>query len=238
MRNSSDNLHADHRKRCFDTYLSPGANPPDHILLEMLLFFSIPRKDTNETAHKLINRFGSLEGVFRASLKELTEVEGVGKHSGSLIRLVSLLNQRLLTNRSKPKAKLSDGGSLTSFFLSEMKGCEDETLAVLCLDSRYRVNSFVRIGSADIAEGEAKIRQILRVALNCSCEILAICHCHPSGKVDPSDEDVMFTLQLRRACDTLMIKLEDHIIIGADSHASVFEIMKKHRQSFPPLTEI
>ena len=110
----------------------------------------------------------------------------------------------------------------------------------LCLSVRglYRVNSFVRIGSADIAEGEAKIRQILRVALNCSCEILAICHCHPSGKVDPSDEDVMFTLQLRRACDTLMIKLEDHIIIGADSHASVFEIMKKHRQSFPPLTEI
>lgn len=88
-------LHTQHRKRCFETYLrSSDSNAPDHVLLEMLLFYSIPRKDTNETAHILINRFGSLKGVLNAPEEQLVMCEGVGQNSARLIRLVGEFAKR------------------------------------------------------------------------------------------------------------------------------------------------
>ena len=88
----SENLHAKHLERMRKRYLATGENGfQDHELLELILFYTIPRKDTNEIAHRLLHRFQTLEGVFSASIDELTQVEDIGTQSAIFIKTVYLL---------------------------------------------------------------------------------------------------------------------------------------------------
>lgn len=82
------NIHAGHRERLKNKFLRFGAEAlEEHELLELLLFYAIPQKDTNPIAHNLINRFGSVAGVLKAEPKELTEVSGIGMHAATLLKL-------------------------------------------------------------------------------------------------------------------------------------------------------
>ena len=89
VKQEKKNVHEGHRDRLRQRFLQEGLeNFQDHNVLELLLFYSIPRKDTNEEAHNLINRFGSLSGVFDASFEELCEVKGIGENSAALIKIM------------------------------------------------------------------------------------------------------------------------------------------------------
>ena len=82
-------MHEDHRKRVKERFLKDGIeNMPDHEVLELLLFFSIPRKDTNALAHELIEHFGSLNCVLEASADDLMQVNGI-ETSATLITSLS-----------------------------------------------------------------------------------------------------------------------------------------------------
>ena len=83
---NTDNVHKNHRKRLRERYEREGADSFEpHELLELFLFDVIPRVNTNPIAHRLLNRFGSLDGVFRASVSELMEVQGIGEKAAKYI---------------------------------------------------------------------------------------------------------------------------------------------------------
>ena len=82
-------LHDGHRNRLKNRFLNEGlTNFEDHNVLELLLFYSIPRSDTNEIAHELLNKFGSLHGVFEAGMEDLMSVNGISRHSAVLIKMI------------------------------------------------------------------------------------------------------------------------------------------------------
>ena len=85
-------MHSQHRKRMKERFLLEGLEHFEpHNILELLLFYSVPQKDTNETAHLLIERFGSLRGVLDAPFEELCRVPGIKEHSATLIKLIPAL---------------------------------------------------------------------------------------------------------------------------------------------------
>ena len=86
-----DHNHYGHRQRLKDRFLQTGfAGFDPHNILELLLFYSIPQKDTNDLAHELMNRFGSLSGVFDASYEDLVKVKGIIFTSVAVLALIPL----------------------------------------------------------------------------------------------------------------------------------------------------
>ena len=91
---SQENLHKGHRKRMKDK--ADGCSALyDHEILELLLFTAQPRVNTNPAAHALLDRFGTLKGVFSASTEELKTVKGIGDSSANLIRVVGEISRRM-----------------------------------------------------------------------------------------------------------------------------------------------
>jgi len=90
-------VHEGHRKRLKERFLREGLDSfEQHQVLELLLFFSIPRKDTNELAHTLLNRYGSLSGVFEADPKDLATTPGIGENSAILLSLIPIFQGVIL----------------------------------------------------------------------------------------------------------------------------------------------
>lgn len=229
MSKRDPSLHKNHRERTFAAYLDSGANIPDHVLLEMLLFYSIPRKDTNETAHRLINTFGSLSAVFEAGQEELTAVEGIGRYSADLIRLISTVKSRALEPRRVGKVTLSGSADYCAYIRARFSELDSEAICVLIMDASHRLINAPVVRRGGIENAELCIKDILRHTLCASGDLLVVGHSHPSRNTEPSDEDVTFTLQLRRACDSIGIRLEDHVILSGGACTSVFEYLSNHR---------
>ena len=129
-------MHEDHRKRVKERFLKDGIeNMPDHEVLELLLFFSIPRKDTNALAHELIEHFGSLNCVLEASAEDLMQVNGIGETSATLITLAFQLTKKYLKNASDKKLKKYDGPeSAKELLMSQYLGAREEMVYMLSLD--------------------------------------------------------------------------------------------------------
>lgn len=132
-------LHDGHRQRSKRRYLALGAEGmEDHQLLELLLFYAIPRQDTNETAHRLIQRFGSLQGVLHAAPEELTSVEGVGENAAVLVRLVGDMALRARCS-SLPQKVLNSPDRTGAYFMELLAGEKKEMLYQVCLDTKGKL---------------------------------------------------------------------------------------------------
>ena len=210
------NVHEGHRDRLRQRFLKEGLdNFQDHNVLELLLFYSIPRKDTNEEAHNLIDTFGSLSGVFNASYEDLCKVKGIGENSATLIKMMPELfkkyevdiinNDDVVLNKSELIAKY-----VSSYF----KGLTTEKMYLLCLDSACRVLSFNLISEGIVNATPLNIRTIMEISLKYNASQLILVHNHPSGIVAPSRNDVDATMGIQNIMTKMGMKLSDHIIIG------------------------
>ncbi len=214
--NTNKNVHEGHRDRLRQRFLDEGLdNFQDHNVLELLLFYSIPRKDTNEEAHNLIDTFGSLSGVFNASYEGLCKVKGIGENSATLIKMMPELfkkyevdiinNDDVVLNKSELIAKY-----VSSYF----KGLTTEKMYLLCLDSACRVLSFNLISEGIVNATPLNIRTIMEISLKYNASQLILVHNHPSGIVAPSRNDIDATMGIQDLMRKMGMKLSDHIIIG------------------------
>ena len=215
-------LHDGHRERLRASFLENGLQSLNDInALELLLFYALPRRDTNETAHLLLERFGSLDKVFSASVEDLQEVPGIGSYAASLIALVPQIMKKSLVSKSKEmkviRSSHDAGEYLMPYFLNE----QDEVVYLLCLDSKRAVICCAEMGRGVINAVDANIRRIVEKALKVKACSAIIAHNHPDGLAIPSREDDVFTRALNNALETVGIKLEDHIIVANDKYVSI-----------------
>ena len=132
-------LHDGHRQRAKERYGQVGADAlADHELLELALFYAIPRQDTNETAHRLLKRFRSLQGVLQASPEELEQVEGVGKNAALLLHLMADISQRARIT-SLPEKILNSPDRTGAYFMELLTGQKRELLHQVCLDGKGKL---------------------------------------------------------------------------------------------------
>lgn len=217
-------IHKDHRQRVRERYLKEGLDGFSEVqVLELLLFYVIPRQDTNPIAHRLIDRFGSLYQVLEAPVEELEKVEGIGPNAALLLSLITAVARVYAVNRTEKQKILRTiedcGEYLKSFFI----GRRSEMVYLLCLDAKCKVLGCREIGEGSVNSANVPIRRIVETALGLNATSVVLAHNHPSGIALPSGEDVLTTHRVAAALSTVDIVLVDHIVVADDDYVSMVQ---------------
>ena len=216
------NLHEGHRQRLKDRFLKEGlSNFEDHNILEILLFYSVPRADTNEIAHKLLKKFGSLSGVFDASLEELCTVDGIGVHSATLIKLMPEISSAYGIDKTKNIRQLNTAQELGAYFMPKFIGKKDEESHIVLLDNKNKIIKSEMVAKGSVDAVQLSVRTIISQAINNNATSVVLAHNHPAGVALPSANDIKMTKRLFEALRLADIKLKDHIIVADDDFVSL-----------------
>ena len=216
-------LHDGHRQRVKRRFLAVGAEGmDDHQLLELLLFYAVPRQDTNETAHRLLKHFGSLQNVLHAAPEELTAVEGVGENAAVLLRLTGDIALRARC-ASLPQKVLNSPDRTGAYFMELLAGEKKELLYQVCLDAKSKLLTCRCISRGSVAASPVQVRQVVENALYAGASAIILAHNHPSGVALPSQQDVLVTRQIQEALAPLNIRLADHIVVADSDYVSMAE---------------
>ena len=217
-------VHDGHRERKKAQYRRCGSDPfADHELLELLLFFAIPRVDTNPAAHALLDRFGSLQAVFAASVEELEQVPHIGPNAALLISMIPALHRRAMVSAANSEVILDTRIRIGEYFRELLSTETREVMYQLCLDAKGRRRNIYKVGEGDIASVTLNKRQIVENAINSKAAMVALAHNHPSGVAFPSPEDREATLQIQDALEVIDVRLVEHIIVADNDYISMWE---------------
>ena len=192
-------------------------------VLELLLFFCIPRRDTNEIAHALLNRFGSVARVMDASEEELMQVPGIGKNAATFLHLVKQSGRFYQVDSARKGAVMSDLEDCGAFLLPYFIGRQKETVFLLCLNANCNVISCREVGEGDINAAAISPRRVVEIALAEKASSVVLAHNHPSGVAIPSHEDVVVTQRLAAALSAVDVVLIDHLIVADDDYVSLVQ---------------
>lgn len=215
-------IHDGHRQRMRERFLKTGIEGfSDHEVLEMLLFYCVPRKDTNEIAHNLINHFGSYTQVLQASLSELEKVEGVGRSIAMYIAILRESYRYLAISKPRTNPVIDSYDHLISYMRNYYFGFQNEVVYLLCLDAMSALIECVKITEGSINSASISIRKILDVALRYRATSVILAHNHPGGLAFPSDEDRETTYRLADTLSAAGIILADHIILSEHDSLSM-----------------
>lgn len=214
-------IHSGHRERIKSKFLSEGLDHFEpHEVLELLLFFGIPLKDTNPIGHALLLKFGSLSAVFDAPFEELIQVDGVGKSAATLIKLIPELCRRYQDNLSRDKLRIYSNDEAGKILIQKFIGRSNEAVVLMLLDSKSNLLycSVVNEGSAIAAN--IYIKKIVRLAVQYNAVYAILSHNHPSGNCMPSKQDLNTTQWVYDALQTVEVQLIDHIIVSDNDYFS------------------
>ena len=219
-------IHDGHRARMKLQMMEHGLDTMnDHEVLELLLYYAIPRRDTNELAHRLLEHFGSLAGVFEASPRDLQSVPGVGQHAACLLHLIPQVNRRYLISRETRSCGciLSTAADVRDYVQAHLLYERNEVVYAVCLDSSFRVINCRKLSQGTVNAVDISIRMLIEHVLNCNAVSLLLAHNHPDAPAFPSEADIETTVRIRTALENIGVYLLDHVIIGSDGYLSFSE---------------
>ncbi|NLD48434.1 MAG: DNA repair protein RadC [Clostridiaceae bacterium] len=217
-------MHEGHRKRLKERFLREGLdNFEQHQILELVLFFSIPRKDTNEIAHNLLLKYGSLSGVFEAEFKDLIDTPQIGENTAFLLTLIPDLARRYFNDKWRDKKELNSSTKAGEYAATLFTGRQYEALFVISLDAQNKVNYAELVHEGTINEAPVYPRMIVESALRHKANSVILAHNHPGGSLSPSRADIEATERIRAALEGISIKVVDHIIVCGNNFTSFAE---------------
>ena len=208
------NIHSGHRKRMRESFLKRDFNSlHEHEILEILLFYAHPRNDTNDLSHRLINAFGSLEGVLSAPYEELIKIDGVGERAAVLMVLFSRLAVRYVASTDSGEDYLPDDEIVKKIVVRLSSEPKEKVVAIL-LDKKKKILNVVEIASGGIDDAAFRVRSLLEPVIRCGATRVVLAHNHPQGFAVPSMADVEATIGVRKALHPVEVSLDDHIIVA------------------------
>lgn len=218
-------IHDGHREKMRRRFLSGGLEHfADHEALELLLYYAIPRRDTNPIAHALMDRYGSLSAVLAAPVEDLQKVEGIGENAAVLLKLVPRLCAKArLADAGRQELVLNTAARAGAYLLERFYGERNEVIYQLCLDRKGKLLACKRLGEGSIASAALDVRKLVENAILHSASSVVLAHNHPSGIASPSVEDYAATDRARRALETIGVALSDHIIVADGDFVSLAE---------------
>lgn len=215
------NTSAGHRKRLRERFLSAGESGlHEHELVELLLTYAIPRRDTKSLAKDLLKRFGTLNGILEAEVRELQKIPDVGPAVLALLKLVYTLNLKCLDPIEKRIDVLRSPDIVADYFRKRMRRRREEQFVVVALDTKNRIIEIHELQYGTVDQAVVYPRRVVEFALDRRARSIIIIHNHPSGDSTPSRDDHRITGEIRTALNTVSISLVDHVIVGIDDHFS------------------
>ena len=217
-------VHDGHRDRMRLRVLQEGAEGlATHELLEMILYGTILRGDTNEIAHHLLDEFGGIGNLLEADPYEIAKTAGVGVKSGVFLSLLHELVMRYEKEKTDQKPALVSIPRCVDYCSSLLAFRPTERFYTICLDSRRKVLHTSKVSEGTVGDAHVSLRLVVEKALRYKATSILLCHNHPRGTAKPSYEDITLTNQLRSMLHPLGVEIMDHIIIGEDQYFSFFE---------------
>ena len=211
-----------HRARCKKRLLSEGcAGMTDEELLEMLLFYAIPRKDVRSRADALIERFGSLENVINAEIEEVVKITGFPRGVEMLMMLLRETTAR--TRVIEGDSTLLDGDRIKDFLLDLYKGKEVEVVYALYFASDGRYLGKQAVFRGDVSSARFSLRTITEGVIRVGGNSVVIAHNHPSGSLVPSNDDLISTKRIATHLSANEITLIEHYIVSKDDVVGIYK---------------
>lgn len=215
-------IHDGHRQRLKNRFLRDGLDNFEQLqVLELLLFYCVPRKDTNPIAHALLDRFGTVAKVMEASASELMKVPGVGENTATFLTLVNAMGRYYEVIRQSEITVLNTIEQCGRYLVPFFQRRRNETVFLLCLDAKCKVLCCKEIGEGSVNSAAIPIRRVVETALSANATSVVLAHNHPSGLALPSGEDVLTTRRLAVALNSVEIQLVDHIVVADEDYVSM-----------------
>jgi DNA repair protein RadC len=215
------NIHSEHRQRVKNRFRNEGLDHFEELhALELLLFYALPRIDTNPIAHDLLNHFGNLRNVLEAPVEQLMGVNGVGEHAAILLSLVRGLSQKYMISgdSAAPLNTLEDCGN---YLINRFIGQRNEVVMLLCLDAKRAPLCCRIVSEGSVNTAEISTRKVVEAALAVNATSVILAHNHPSGIAVPSMPDIVTTRRMGAALSAVDIVLEDHFVVADRDYVSL-----------------
>jgi DNA repair protein RadC len=215
-----------HKKRLRNRYKKDGLKGfHSYEVLELILSYSLVRKDTKKLAKDLFERFGTLTNLFNAPLEVLKEVGGVGERTATLIKLFKDVGDFHLKENILAKKEIKSPQDVYDYLNFHYKGKPIEEFIVIYLDSAHRIIEVKPLFSGTINKSAVYIRELIKEILDLKSSALILAHNHPSGNINPSEQDIRVSKKIKKALSYIEAELVDHVICGDGN----FYSLKSHR---------
>lgn len=213
-----------HRRRVKARFLAEGLDHFDEAhVLELLLFYAIPQKDTKPIAKSLMARFGSFPLVMEASIDELKKVEGIGENAAAFLKLVAETGKYYQVKKESDTKILSSPDAFGKFFVPRFRNLRNETVMMICLDAKCKLLCCHELGQGSVNSANISTRRIAEVALGVNATSVVLAHNHPSGLAIPSNDDIKTTRHIAQVLAAVDVILADHIVVADDDYVSMAE---------------
>ncbi len=217
-------IHSGHRQRMKERFLSGDLDGfSDHEVLELALFYAIPRIDVNELSHRLIERFGSYRSVFDADYADILAVEGMGENSATMIKLIASMWRRYALDENSPEFVFDNIKKVGDYAVRLYIGVCVEKLYAMLFDNQMKLIDTVMLAEGATNAVHASGRAIVEKAIKRHAASVILVHNHPNGTPYPSEDDKNFSNYLKELLGNLDILLVDHVIVSGRFYRPVFE---------------
>jgi len=211
-----------HRQRLKARFEQTGFHGfQDYEVLEFLLYFVLPRKDTKPIAKKLLRRFKNFIDVINADSRELQKIEGIGSHAAFYVKAIGVSIGFYFDEKAKQTDfQFSNLDQLVNYFRAAIGGKPNEVMHILYLSSKNMLIYAEHLSEGTVSEAVAFPRRIVEGALKYGATTVIIGHNHPGGLPEPSDNDSAITKEIKKALKTVGITLQEHVIVASDGFYS------------------
>ena len=217
-------IHDGHRQRLKERFRTGGLdNFTDVQVLELALYYCIPRRDTNPIAHALIEHFGSLSQVLEASVEELQKVPGIGEGTAVYLSMLTQIGRFYLVDRSQREEILPTLDKCGEYLVPRFFGRSTETVFLLCLDAKCKVLCCREVGQGSVNSAGISVRKIVETALGVNATTVVLAYNHPSGLALPSAEDIITTRRVAAALAAVEVHLADHVVVADGDYVSMLQ---------------
>ena len=220
-----------HRERIKEKFLKNGIDGfAEYEILELLLTYCIPRKDTKPIAKDLLNKFKTLDNVFKADFDKLSVIDGLGNNSIAFRKLIgdlpSIIYKDELKNKklvNKEILKISNKDILLNYLRNKIGYEEKEKFYVIYLSSSNEVIEFEENSVGTLDRSSVYPREIHKKIINLNAKSVILAHNHPSDNITPSKSDIELTNEIAKGLKNFGALLIEHIIITKNSYFSFLE---------------